>query len=366
MRKCLATKELRVFKTFLNFPILSHSFRIFPYLSQSFRIFPNRSELFRFVPLCSLPARRSSTLPSALRLRLEERLRPEGQAGVWFRADKSSFAIVGRFYHYEATVKNFFKRVISAFLLLTSSTESLAGTDPRRFERLAGAMMLLSIAIGAVLAGLWDLTSHVTCVVWPHLLNYWVVSSLVCGLVIVFGPYRRSAASLIESAVGVGRLSRWVGPALLAAVVAVVLNYAFRQSNPDWPTQLSLQLAWLWPRPLCRVLLLMPVWGAWSMVVLVQFHRPDDRTDPPARCFAETVGPLSSAVCLAVPLAGSLMLLNFLYPWRHFIPPAAAVATALGAGTLIVRRRGRMSRKALLATNFLTQLGFLTAYLVVR
>ena len=193
-----------------------------------------------------------------------------------------------------------------------------------------------------------------------------MVSSAVCGLVIVFGPYRRSAASLIESAVGGGRLSRWVGPALLAGGVAVVLNYAFRQSNPDWPTQLPRQWGWLWPRPLCRVLLLSPVWGAWSMVVLVQFHRPDDRTDPPARFFAETVSPLSSAVCLAIPLAGSLIFLNFLYPWRHFIPPAAAVATALGAGTLIVRRRRRMSRKTLLATNFLTQLGFLTAYLVVR
>ena len=271
-------------------------------------------------------------------------------------ADKSSFAISDRPYHHGATVVNFFKRIISALLFLTASERRLETSDPRRFARLAWAMMLLSIAVGVVLAGLGDLTSHVTCVVWSGMLNYWTVSSLVCGSAIVFGPYRRSAESVIESAGGRSRASRWIGLVLLAAGVAVILHYAFRQFNPGW----------LWPRPLCRVLLLSPVWGAWSMLVLVQFHRPDGRTDPPTRCFAETVSPISSAVCLAIPLAGSLIFLNFLHPWRHFIPPASAVAAALVAGTFIVRRRGEMSRKTLLTTNFLTQLSFLTAYLVVR
>lgn len=263
-------------------------------------------------------------------------------------------------------VKMFFKRIISALLFLTASERRLQGSDPQRFAHLAAPMMLLSIVFGVILAGLWDLTSHVTWVVWSGMLNYWVVSSLVCGLAIVFGFYRRSASALIESAAGRSRLGQWIGLVLLSAAVAVILHYAFRQSNPDWPTQLPRQWGWLWPRPLCRVLLLSPVWGAWSMIVLVQFRQPDERTDPPASRFAKTVSPLSSAICLAVPLAGSLIFLNFLYPWRHFIPPASAVATALVAGTLIVRRRGRLSRKTLLATNFMTQLGFLTAYLAVR
>lgn len=260
----------------------------------------------------------------------------------------------------------FFKRIISALLFLTASEQSLQRSDPGRFARLGGAIMLLSIAVGVVLAGMWNLTSHVTWVFWSGMLNYWVVSSLVCGSAIVFGFYRQSASVLIESAVGRSRLGLWVGPVLLAAGVAVILYYAFRQSNPDWPTQLPRQWGWLWPRPLCRVLILSPVWGAWSMIVLVQFHRPDERTDPPTRRFAETVSPFRSAVCLAVPLAGTLIFLNFLHPWRHFIPPASAVATALAAGTLIVRRRGMMSRKTLLATNLLTQLGFLAAYMSVR
>ena len=227
--------------------------------------------------------------------------------------------------------------------------------------------MLLSVAFGLILVGSWSTAYHVTWVLWRDLLDYWTVfSSAVCGLMVVFVLYRQSAAALIEPVTGKSRPGRWIGLALLAVGVAAILNYSFRQSNPDWSTQLSPQWSWLWPRPICRVLLLTPIWGAWGMVVLGQFHRPGERTDPSAKCFVETVSPIASAACLAIPLAGSLLLLNFMSPWRHFIPPAAAVAAALGAGTLIVRRRGQISRKILLATNLVTQLGFLVAYLIVR
>ena len=65
MHNCLSVNDLRVFKTFLNFPILSHSFRIFPNLSVLFRIVPYCSESFRIVPADSLATLRSSD--SALR-----------------------------------------------------------------------------------------------------------------------------------------------------------------------------------------------------------------------------------------------------------------------------------------------------------
>ncbi len=259
------------------------------------------------------------------------------------------------------------KRIISSLLFLTASEQRVQKSDPKRFSQPACAMMLLNIAFGLILGGIWSTTYHVTWVLWRSLLDHWAVfPSAVCGLVMVFVLYRQSAAALIEPLTGKSRPARWIGLTMLAVGVYAILNYSFRQSNPDWPTQLPQQWSWLWPRPICRVLLLAPVWGAWSMVVLGQFHRPGDRTDPPAKYFAETVSPIASAACLSVPLAGSLLLLNFMSPWRHFIPPAAAVAAALAAGTLIVRQRGEISRKTLLATNFMTQLGFLVAYLIVR
>jgi hypothetical protein len=113
------------------------------------------------------------------------------------------------------------------------------------------------------------------------------------------------------------------------------------------------------------VLLLTPVWGAWAMLALGQFHRPTPETDPPTRHFAGSVGPLATAGYLLVPLAGSLIYLNFLYPW-HFIPPASALLGALAGGALMVRLRGGLRREAVLATNFLTQLFFLAGYLTVK
>ncbi len=267
-----------------------------------------------------------------------------------------------------STVVKFFRRIISAFVFLTASSERLRKADPQRFSRLSGAVMLLSIVWGLILVCLWELTSHIT---WlarpgPGLLDERLVSSVICGAAITFGVSYRSAAAFIETFSGNRRLLRWFALAVLAATVATILYYAFRLSNPDRSTHLSQRWIWLWPRALCRVLLVTPVWGAWSMVVLGQFHRPDELTDGPARCFAGTAGPLSAAICLALPLAGTLIFLNFLHPWKHFVPPAVAIATAIGGGTLIVRMHGRLCRQALLAGNFLTQLGFLAAYLIVK
>ena len=53
--KCLSPNDLWIFKTFLNFPKLSHSFPIFPIRSESFRIVPFRSHSFRIVPYQAQP-----------------------------------------------------------------------------------------------------------------------------------------------------------------------------------------------------------------------------------------------------------------------------------------------------------------------
>jgi len=97
----------------------------------------------------------------------------------------------------------------------------------------------------------------------------------------------------------------------------------------------------------------------------MQFHRPSQATDRASRQFAGSIGPVAAAAYLLAPLTGSLIYLNFLYPW-HFVPAASAMLGALGGGTAMVHLAGRPCRRALLATNLLTQLCFLIGYLSVR
>lgn len=217
--------------------------------------------------------------------------------------------------------------------------------------------MLLGLAWGLLLIGLWHVAFLLS---WPHYLN-WIAPALVCAAAMVAGPHRLAATAMMETAIGesrwqgrivgavftlgislvgelVGSLWRpawanrlaakwpavrqwkqWLGLAVLGVGIAVILNHAVRWRNPDWPTHLPRAWAWLWPRAVYRVLLLMPVWGSWSMLALGQFHRPSATTDGPARHFAAGVSPLAAAAWLLAPLAGSLIYLNFLYPW-HFLP----------------------------------------------
>jgi hypothetical protein len=180
----------------------------------------------------------------------------------------------------------------------------------------------------------------------------------------MLGPYRQAALALAQALTGRRRLLRWTGLLVLTAGLAAILNAAV-SSSPYWPVQLAGRWAWLSPGALYRLLLLAPVWGAWSMLALGQFHRPGQDCDAPAREFSGSVGPVTVAVALLLPLTGSLVMLNFLYP-AHFVPPAAALAAALGGGTGIIRLTGGPDRRALLATNLLTQFGFLLAYLAVK
>ena len=265
-------------------------------------------------------------------------------------------------------------RILSAAVFLTGSSDRVARRPAEHCARLGWPIMLLGALWGLAMIALWDIANRLT---WPMTFN-WVAPSALCAAAMVLGPYRRATLSLVEMLIPRRRQGSpnpdvrrdvwgplaWVGVPLIALAVGLILNGALR-SDPDWPTQLPRQWAWLWPRALYRVLLLAPVWGAWGMLTLGQFCRPSDRTDEPTRRFAESVHPITSAAALAIPLTGSLVYLNFLYP-VHFVPPLAAIVAALGGGALLARRGGALTRPALLAANVLAQLAFLLAYLAVR
>jgi len=310
------------------------------------------------------------------------------------------------------------RRIVNALLYLTASPRHLADRDAEQFECLGWAMLLLAGLWGLLLVGVWDLAYHLS---WPRRLD-WIVPSGLCGAAIVLGACRRGASAVIAAIpalpmrrawpsvllaglgwafVPVALLQTacrwgwphglgWLIPAALCAAalalrpggrgpivtalaltlgavgVAAAINYAVRYWDPDWPTQLPQPWAWLWPRALYRVLILMPVWGAWALLALGRFRPPGDLTDAPTRRLVETTGPVRAAAMLAVPLAGTLVGLMFLRPAMRFVPPAGAVLAGLAGGAILARRRGHLGREVLLGANLLAQMGFLGGYLLVR
>lgn len=259
------------------------------------------------------------------------------------------------------------REFIPALVFLVGSRRQLGRFGPGRLAGAGWRLMLLGAALGLGFVGLWELTYRLS---RPHLTHGVVTAqtcaAVACAVAWVALTYRRGFLSLIKIIAGPRRRIQWPGLVGVVAAWAALLSYAVRYWNPDWPTHLPAAAAWLWPRALYRVILLAPVWGSWSMVVLGKFHASTAKTDPYPQALADGTSPVAAAALLALPLAGSFIYLMFLAQPLRFVPPAAAILAALGGGALAIRIRGRLCREALLAANVLTQSAFLLAYLTVR
>ena len=246
-----------------------------------------------------------------------------------------------------------------AYMLLTADDDALAEESPRRFAFAWAGLMALSLAWGIGTVCLWDWSGK--------LFNwYWGIPLMPTAVVvtaIALWMFRRSLLALA------GLLSGSSAAATLTSTVALVILVlsllGLQRWDEDYKTYLPELLRWLHPGASYRVLILMPVWGAWAMLVTVQFCRPGERTEPAVAAFARGCGPLTTALCMGALLATTILQFNFLPWWQLFIPVAAILA-AIGGGLGLSWRTGGLTRQALLAANFLTQLTFLIAYLAVR
>ncbi len=261
-------------------------------------------------------------------------------------------------------MKNIIRRFVCAFAYLTASDSGLERLCFDRQMKISAELMIISLVWGGILAWLWDAVFHITWTVFG-ILN-WVIPAVVCAAAIGAGLYRQGLIGLVRTLTGDRLIFKLLGAGAVIFALSAVLNYSFHLSNPDWATQLPVHLRWLWPRPICRMLIVAPVWGTWAMMVLGQFHRPDEQTDLPTEKFIESVKPIAAAGYLVLPFAMTLVFLKYLPVWREYIPPVAAATAAFGGGTLIKKRLGSVNRQVLLATNFLTQLALLAGYLLVR
>jgi len=249
-----------------------------------------------------------------------------------------------------------------AYMLLTAADASLAGEPPRRFARTWIELMGLSLLWGILLVNLWG-------VAWGIFRDYepLVMPAMATAGVFCLWPFRRGIAALA------GFLSPRdaTGRAVAAAAIVVIVALSFLGLKPDWHrwefTKLPWWVAWLQPdAKLYRVLLLMPLWGAWAMVITVKFYKPGDRTEPQVSAFARGCGAAPAAGCMAGLLAASIAYFHHLGVGSQVTIFVVPVLAAIGGGVGLSRAAGGSCRRALLAANVLTQIAFILAYLAGR
>jgi len=246
------------------------------------------------------------------------------------------------------------------YMLLTADEGRLAAEPGERFRHAWAGLMCGSLAWGlantVVWGAAWRVFGGYTLLLLP---------SLAMLTFVLLWPGRQAAAALAEALAGGKSALR----PTMAALIVLVLAGSLLALQPDWYRSeyaLPQSIAWIRPQAkFYRVLILMPLWGGWSMLIVCQFRKPDPTTTAPMAAFARGCGPFVAAACLALPLAGSIFYFSYL-PWTQLSISGAAVFAAIVGGLILCPRNGGPSRNNVLATNLLTQIVFVLACLANR
>ncbi len=251
----------------------------------------------------------------------------------------------------------------AAWLLLAGRGSRLSAHSGRDFRGLWFWLGLMGVGWGLGLAGLWALATLVFPDHQGHPLP--LMPAAIVTLATALGPFRR-----VLFAPGQVLGERWSpgGEGVIGALVVTVWVLGLLQIVPAAyrePVWLPPSLAWLRPLEEYRVLILMPMWGTWAMMMPGHFCPPAEEAPRLVKRFSKRQPVAATALWMAAALAGTLWYLSALGRWV-----AAPAATALLAGSIggvaLCRWRRGVSRPALLAANLLTQLAFLFGYLAGR
>jgi len=243
------------------------------------------------------------------------------------------------------------------YMLLTANDEALTAQSPSRFVHVWWGALMLSLMYGVALAWLWA----AAWAVFRDVTGLLLAPVLAVVLAMMLWLYRPAALALGEALAG--RDARSLG------VASVVLSFALAGiglPHMVWDlAYLPAWLTWLRPRPEYRILILAPVWGAWSMLVTCRFCKPFQSTEPAVAAMAEGAGPIAATVSMGAAMALSVWWLGFMSGAALLVPGVTIIVAAVG-GPLFCRRAGGLNRSALLASNLFTQFAFWMAYLAFR
>jgi hypothetical protein len=243
-------------------------------------------------------------------------------------------------------------------MLLSGDEEALSGEPAERFARawvgLLAASLLWGLAMLAVWGAAWRVFQDYSVLILPPA----AVGALFC-----LGPFRRGTVALADELGGRDATAR----AVAAAVVVLVLGLCLVRLYSPYERLDAWWIKRLLPgEKFYRVLVLMPLWGAWAMTIAVKFCRPTERTAPQVRAFERGCPAPAAAGWMAALLAVSLICFHHLGPGSQLGIPVVTIFGAILSGLVLCRRHGGPDRSALLAANVLTQIVFVLAYLAGR
>jgi hypothetical protein len=243
-----------------------------------------------------------------------------------------------------------------AVLFYLSSDESLERTPQQRLPYLWIGLIGIGFLWGLASVGLW----HGGQWLFGQPKNLFLLPNLLVAGGVMLVMYRRAATALIHALAGRDA----AGVSLTAGFLMLVFWVGFVTLPPNRHVQEQILPNWLaWIRPeskLDRLLLLMPLWGAWSMLILPQFRRPAGGV---LGAVARGCGSLTAAAIMGALLAATIGYFAYL-PWTQLTIPAVVILAAVGGGLALAKRNGGLDRSVLLATNLLTQLALLLAVAV--